>query len=159
MPKQKEACRTYTRFPGINNMKISIRTVKRTEPAGVIYHCCVSEPIPFFGFGGLLLEIDRLCDVLGFPKAEPKRRRLHRISEETKPPEFYHLFKEFGAQKNEIYSMILTLRYRQNASWQGSVCFAGDSRIYVFRSALEFVGYMAEKLEEIERNPRGGRKD
>ena len=44
---------------------------------------------------------------------------------------------------------IITLRYRQNVSWQGSVHFSGDATVYQFRSVLELMGFMMEKFEEL----------
>ena len=86
---------------------------------------------PFRGMGDMILKIDRLCDSLGFPEASPARRTLRPeggpSGEEEKGVRFYHEFKEFGAMKGELFAVFLTLRYRQNVSWQGSVHFSGDA--------------------------------
>lgn len=142
----------------MNDIKICVQKLEGLEPAGLICHCCLENPLPFRGMGDMILKIDRLCDSLGFPEASPARRTLRPeggpSGEEEKGVRFYHEFREFGAMKGELFAVFLTLRYRQNVSWQGSVHFSGDAGVYQFRSVLELMGYMMEKIEELQK--RGG---
>ena len=128
----------------MNDIKICVQKLDGLEPSGLICHCCLENPLPFRGMGDMILKIDRLCDR---PEGGPPGRAEKRVR-------FYHEFREFGAMKGELFAVFLTLRYRQNVSWQGSVHFSGDAGVYQFRSVLELMGYMMEKMEELQK--RGG---
>lgn len=149
MVSQKKESSSLSLRIFMNDIKICIREINRSEPVGVICHCCLKDPLPFYGMGELILKIDRLCDDMGFPEASPERRTLHSRMKEKEELHFYHDFKEFGVMKGEIFAIFITLRYRQNVSWQGSVHFSGDATVYQFRSVLELMGFMMEKFEEL----------
>lgn len=67
----------------------------------------------------------------------------------------YHEFKEFALVRGEKFSFYIKMRYRENASWQGSIHFSGDVKMYQFRSVLELLGYIMEKTEEFQKGGEG----
>lgn len=164
----------------MNDMKVCVQEIDGSVVGGCICHCCLREPLPFRGMGDMVLKIDALCDRLGFPEANPPRRILgfRGMSgfgggerEETssggkgqatgfgvEPPgelRCYHEFKEFALVRGEKFSFYIKMRYRENASWQGSIHFSGDVKMYQFRSVLELLGYIMEKTEEFQKGGEG----
>lgn len=131
-----------------SDVKVCVYSCDEKTIMGKIYHCCLEEPMMFHGISDMILKVDMIYDAIGFPAANPARRTLHPRERVTQPLKYYHDFKDFASMEGEKFAFFLKVRYRQNVSWQGSVHFSGDVSSYQFRSVLELMGYIMEKIEE-----------
>lgn len=131
-----------------SDVKICVYSCEGQEIVGKIYHCCLEEPMVFHGISDMVLKVDRIYDAIGFPLANPVRRTIRPRENVAEPLKYYHDFKDFASMEGEKFAFFLKVRYRQNVSWQGSIHFSGDVSSYQFRSVLELMGYIMEKIEE-----------
>lgn len=131
-----------------SDVKVCVYNCDEQEIMGKIYHCCLEKPIFFKGISDMVIKVDKIYDAIGFPPASPERRTIHPRENTTQPLKYYHDFKDFASMEGEKFAFFLKVRYRQNVSWQGSIHFSGDVSSYQFRSVLELMGYIMEKIEE-----------
>ena len=131
-----------------SDVKICVYSCDEQEIKGKIYHCCLEEPMIFHGISDMVIKVDKIYDAIGFPPSSPERRTIHPRKNTAQPLKYYHDFKDFASMEGEKFAFFLKVRYRQNVSWQGSIHFSGDVSSYQFRSVLELMGYIMEKIEE-----------
>lgn len=102
-----------------------------------------------FAFGSeteLLLGIDRLCDSMQFPQASVKIRSFETKYTKTlirKVKDFMDTEIE-AASKEGKATFLVHIRFRQNATWQGSITWVEREKTQNFRSALEMLKLMDE---------------
>lgn len=95
----------------------------------------------------LLLSIDRLCDSMQFPQASYKSRSFEskytktfvRKVESFMDPEIESELKQQGRA-----TFLVHIKFRQNASWQGSITWVEKEKTQNFRSALEMLKLIDE---------------
>ena len=102
---------------------------------GDIYNHHFKENIPFDGIGDMVLKIDQMCNWLNIPRATTEQRFLSREMEKQYREFYSESFEQKVKSDSEIW-----VKYRQNASLQGSVRGTLTKGITVhFRSALELM--------------------
>ena len=131
-----------------SDVKVCVYSCDKQEIRGKIYHCSLKEPMDFRGISDMLLKVENIYDDIGFPLATPARRSINPGESTVQPLRYYHDFKDFASMEGEKFAFFLKVRYRQNVSWQGSIHFSGDVSSYQFRSVLELMGYIMEKIED-----------
>lgn len=140
----------------INDIKVCVNDIQGGEISGKIYYCYAQDPVPFQSMAEMVLTLDGIFDDLEAPAAEPPRKTLKPVvPKEKEALRYCHDFKDFEISSGEKFSFFIKIRYRRNVSWQGSVHFSGDKCIYQFRSVLELMGYLTEKVGE---HRNGGEK-
>ena len=119
---------------------------------GEIYNHNFKENIPFNGIGDMVLKIDQICNWLNTPRAttEPRffsREMEKQYRESYSPEENVNADSEVSGGEidyervaNAKELLVIWVKYRQNASLQGSVRGKLTKGITVhFRSALELM--------------------
>jgi len=119
---------------------------------GRFYHYYSARPIQFHSQHELIVNIDTLCDQLDYPQAAlrvrsfwPKRKRAVHRKEMRR-----QLSKEqLSVNRGNMATFLVHVKYRQNATWQGTVLWAEENKQAHFRSALELIKLMDSAVEEI----------
>ena len=121
---------------------------------GDIYNHNFKENIPFNGIGDMVLKIDQICNWLNTPRATTEPRffsremeKQYRESYSDPPEENVNTDSEasggdidYERVANAKELLVIWVKYRQNASLQGSVRGKLTKGITVhFRSALELM--------------------
>lgn len=121
------------------------------ECRGRLFHYYTNGAQPFRSWCELIIKIDALCDMLGYPQAAEQPRRFGRGTlpkaekkEVTKLKSKDDLVKENG----ELATFVVHVMHRQNATWQGTVVWAEKSQKASFRSVLELVKLMDSAMED-----------
>lgn len=102
-----------------------------------------------YAFGSeteLLLGIDRLCDSTQFPQASVKIRSFETKYTRTlvrKVENFMDTEIEADSKQDKA-TFLVHIRFRQNATWQGSITWVEREKTQNFRSALEMLKLMDE---------------
>ena len=121
---------------------------------GEIYHHNFKENIPFNGIGDMVLKIDQICNWLNTPRATTEPRffsremeKQYRESYSDSPEKNVNADSEVSRGEidyervaNAKELLVIWVKYRQNASLQGSVRGKLTKGVTVhFRSALELM--------------------
>ncbi len=110
------------------------------------------DGLEFSDLPQMVVEIDKVCDAIGHPMAW-QESRLRRKVEKIKGQELKEVLcrmrslDEKGHKGNKA-TFILTINFRQNASWQGVVQWVEKKETFRFRSALELMRYIDQVCEE-----------
>lgn len=121
---------------------------------GILYNQYIPKPIAFQGIVQLTGEMDKIFDMLSFPRASFAKRTFY-----NKKPE-KDLFQQGGSvarnrrictqdmldQKGARGTFWVKVLFRQHASWQGTILWADKNKKQYFRSALEMIKLMDEAL-------------
>ena len=125
---------------------ISLDRACGTGLAGRLYSGFYHKAYAFGSETELLLGIDGLCDSMQFPQASFKIRSF-----ETKYTKIvFRKAENFmdselePAQKEDRATFLVHIKFRQNATWQGSITWVEKEKTQNFRSALEMLKLMDE---------------
>lgn len=134
-----------------NLMNLCVDQRQGLDIIGRIYYGTEKEPVRFPSAGHMILEIDRLCDRLGYPQPalvsrtfsdkEPTEKKKEAAAIVSRP-------EDFMGNKGEEATFVLHIKYRQNATWQGTVTWAEENKSCDFRSALELLKLIDSALDE-----------
>ena len=94
----------------------------------------------------LIMAIDNLCNSMQFPQAACQSRRFEFKYTKTlvrKAEDFMDSEIE-AAAKQDNATFLVHIKFRQNASWQGSITWVEKEKTQNFRSALEMLKLMDE---------------
>lgn len=114
--------------------------------AGRLYSGFYHKVYAFGSETELLLGIDRLCDSMQFPQASVRNRSFETKYTKTlvrKVKDFMDTEIE-AAPKQDKATFLVHIRFRQNATWQGSITWVEREKTQNFRSALEMLKLMDE---------------
>lgn len=125
---------------------ISLDLTGTTGLTGRLYSGFYRKVYPFESETEMLLAMDGLCDSMQFPQAAFKSRSfetkytkvLVRKVEDFMDPEIQTTAKEDKA------TFLVHIKFRQNATWQGSITWVEKEKTQNFRSALEMLKLMDE---------------
>ncbi|MDR3277209.1 MAG: hypothetical protein LBT12_00395 [Oscillospiraceae bacterium] len=125
---------------------IKIFTYENKIPTGVLINPYFDGEVHFSGVIQMLLLMDELQDGLSFPQKSmtprsfTERRAARAEAGSAAEPE-----NASGYQP--LASLKISIMFRQNASWQGSVAWLEESMQTEFRSALELVFLLDNVLD------------
>ena len=110
-------------------------------PVGRFYNPLYAEGIRFHGVVDLIRKLENMLDQMQFPQSFSLVRRFSeaRASAEQSPA-------EMKPHNGEMATFAVRVLFRQNASWQGSICWLEGKREQSFRSALELIFLMDSAL-------------
>ncbi|MEG1576613.1 MAG: hypothetical protein RR366_07480 [Clostridium sp.] len=125
-----------------NLISICIDKVNCGEGMGRLYHKYSPEAILFYDTSQMLMEMEKLYDRLGYPQSTTLSRSFQKSDGEktcrgdgAKMAENNQVTEQAG----EKATFVVHVKYRQNATWQGSVTWAEEQKTCNFRSALELL--------------------
>ncbi|WP_242863696.1 hypothetical protein [Anaerotruncus rubiinfantis] len=115
-------------------------------PVGTFYNAYQPGPVAFWGLGELVLKMDALFDLIGFPNPAFQLRSFQRkdVPRRRAAPaasalRTYWEPEAFAACSGALGTFVIHPLYRQNASWQGYVEWLEGKKTESFRSALELM--------------------
>lgn len=113
------------------------------EVIGKFYHCFSDEPVVFKTSLGMINSLDKVMDMIDYPQNTTKSRIFKAIglNEANKVKELRKIMSETDVMKNrgEKSTFIVEIKYRENATWQGTVKWVEENKEQNFRSALELI--------------------
>lgn len=133
-----------------NLMNLCVDQRQGLDIVGRIYYGTDKEPVRFTSAGYMILEIDRLCDLLGYPQPATVSRTFSDRVPTGKKKEAASIVsrpEDFMGNKGEEATFVLHIKYRQNATWQGTVTWAEENKSRNFRSALELLKLIDSALD------------
>ena len=135
-------------FP-INMIRVCVDGY-REDLSGRAYNKMLLVPLPFSGYGALLLGMDDLFERVGYPQAFQARRTFLRpgklrgsihIPAETMEDE------EIGRQNGECRTFDIVVQSRRQSGWQGILMDPGRTFIKKFRSEMELLTCICEGMD------------
>lgn len=118
---------------------------------GRLLSAYLPEPMYFQTMEEMLKKIDNLYDCLDFPQAYCDYRSFQKTDSEGlihKKVELLMVDNNLANEKGKKATFIVQVKFRQNASWQGSITWADKNKSQNFRSALELIKLIDSALEE-----------
>lgn len=148
-----ERTRTYQgNISAPNLMNICVDQNVGGELSGRLYHCYSEEPIMFSNIIELIREAEKLFDTIAFPQASTKTRSL--VEKDDKPTVQVHrpgkvvLPNEVVQNSGELGSFVTNVRFRQNSTWQGEICWVEAGKTLQFSNTLDFIRVIDLAIEK-----------
>ena len=118
---------------------------------GRLYHKYHVGPIEFHDLGYLLSQIDKLCDISGYPQSTTMSRTFaEKKSTSGEGALQVADFEQILDQKGGLATFVVHVKYRQHSTWQGEIVWAEKNKKQTFRSALELLKLIYNALEDDE---------
>lgn len=125
------------------------------EIAGRLYHCYEKESLHFVNLIQLLRMMEKLFDEIQFPQSSTKSRSFFAANIQMQEEKQKIISQEevvHWAGKKATF--IITVQFRQNATWQGLVLWVEKGEKQKFSSTLDLIKILDGDLTlvEIEEN-------
>ncbi len=113
----------------------------------------LGRTIPFNGVLFLLNDLNEICDSIHYPQSthqlrsfvpEPSRNKPHAMEEAETVDQIVE--KEKKEVRGAAATFVVQVRFRQNATWQGTVRWTDTGKTQNFRSTLELINLMEGAL-------------
>ena len=135
---------------GNAGLRVCIDKIENGQVHGWVLGQRLEEPMLFEDLGNLILQIDELLDRQDFPRAFQRRRSFAPAQPTGRmPQELTGSFMEaqmVAQGKGKLVTLEVSIISRQNTSWQGTIDWLDGSKQQGFRSALEFVRHINDRL-------------
>ena len=123
------------------------------EVIGKFYHCFSDKPVEFKTAFGMINSFEKVMDMIGYPQKTTKRRIFigSGLNEVNKVKELTKIMSDTDVMKNrgEKATFIVEVKYRENATWQGTVKWVEENKEQNFRRALELIKLIDSASESI----------
>lgn len=138
-----------------SHMIVCVEAVEDGVPTGELFNAFLPEPEPFQGLGDLILKMDQIYDELDCPQIDREDRTF---AWEGRKQHSRLIPCQSGAsvhpplpalEQGKKLTLSVNTRYRQNGSWQGTVCCPQLRREVPYVSALQFLKLAAEAVETL----------
>jgi len=131
-------------------MRVCVDTHGNGGLAGTLYSQFLQEPFVFQDIVQLIDKMDGIYDSCSFPQAflsqrtfnigKPSRRVLQKEGVR------YMIQEAMPDVQGSKGTFMVTVQFRQNATWQGTIVWTEKNKKQHFRSALEMLKLMDEAL-------------
>ena len=126
-----------------NLMNICVDDRAGGELRGRIYHGYQEEPVSFANIIELIRGAEELFDRIAFPQASTKARTLvendkHRTMPAARPERVLSPADVLN-HAGKLGTFVTSVRFRQNATWQGEVFWVEKEMRQPFTNTLEFI--------------------
>lgn len=134
-----------------NQVCICVDEIREGEFGGKVYSRYSRNPWEFHSLIELLGGMESFYNKIAFPQSAVQLRGINwhapgNLPGKTEEPV---LEKEFLTKKKGVCATYLvTVRYRQNATWQGSFLWVEENRAREFKSTLELMMLIDKALKE-----------
>ena len=119
---------------------------------GELHSRYLEEPYVFFDLADMIFKMEEVFDVVGFPQTflSPRSFRGGKRAVRRSKTEGVCSMEQLNsdALKTSKCTFEVTVRFRQNATWQGQIVWAEKNLKQNFRSVLEMLKLMDEALSE-----------
>ena len=137
-------------------MKAEITLINEGQLYGLLYSQYLDEPYVFYSFVRMIEKMEEIFDSKKFPQAFMKPRSFNSEKRDTtkretkgndvmKDSTMPNVPEGIGGSKSTFE---ITVKFRQNATWQGQIFWAEKNLRQNFRSVLEMLKLMDEALSE-----------
>lgn len=107
-----------------------------------LYSLHKKEGVPFHDFPTLLMEVEKILDIRGFPSACCQLREFTYSEQKNfwkeKAPIYYSI-EEFNRKRGEIATYYLYITSRKNVTWKGYIVSSYNGEVKNFDSELELM--------------------
>ena len=144
---------TQTRFVPYEMKKSVVRVYSYEDQniSGTLINPHFKEDVHFKSTTQLLKLIDYLQDSLNFPQKSMLARGFTGVDGGISPEEFAVSSEAVQPGQKPLASFEISILFRQNASWQGSIVWMEKTLSAEFRSVLEMIflidGVLADYME------------
>lgn len=126
---------------GRNEVIVRVHSYQGKCPKGIISGPRLEKPAAFSSLVQLLLMLEELMDRGNYPQRGAEPRTFQKKEEQ--------LFAGEAMDGEPIATFRLSVLFRQNASWQGTLTWTDRSMDAQFRSALELIRLMDSALSTL----------
>ncbi len=121
------------------------------EIAGRLYHCYQKGPLMFSNHVQLLRTMEKFFDDIQFPQSSTRSRSFYASDTQNREKKQRVTDQnDIVSQKGKKGTFIITVKFRQNSTWQGSISWVDKNEKQQFRSALELIKLIESALDEAE---------
>jgi len=117
-----------------NALVVSINNYDHGILCGHLHPTFSDEHLPFKGTIAFLQSIEALLNSTKFPQSFCSVRRFQPVGHAPTPAS-----SSSGLGNGRLATFSLKILFRQNASWQGSLCWLENNQEVPFRSVLELL--------------------
>lgn len=126
---------------------VCIDRIENDDIAGRIYHCFRKEQLCFQSLLELVFQLENEMNDMGYPQETTENRYFQGQApklEKTNQKEWKIAMKEseIKVHKGSKATFVIEVTHRENATWQGNVCWVEGNQKLNFRSALELIRLM-----------------
>lgn len=134
---------------------VCIDEFEENEVKGRFYYCFSNKPVEFKTSLGMVSCLEKVMDTIGYPQKTTKSRifKETKINEDDKLRELNERMSDSEVLKNrgEKATFVVEVKYRENATWQGTVKWVEGNKEQGFRSALELIKLIDSASETMEK--------
>ena len=132
-----------------NLLNVCIDEYTEEEMKGRIYHCYSAEEILFGNVIDIIKEAEKVFDAISFPQASTKSRtfsdkEVERQTCLTKKMDQ----RQVATYKGEKGTFLISVRFRQNATWQGDFRHEESGDVRSFVDVVELMKQMEQLIKE-----------
>lgn len=144
-------------MPHIPNMVtktlLCIDDIWEADFSGTLYNLYMPEPVVFRQFMEMIIKMEQFFNDVGYPQSFFEDRSFlgEKADSGQKPPmqvQQYHEDSMFQEHVGKIATFVLEVRFRQNASWQGTLTWKEGGETVDFRSTLEMTKLLDGNLRK-----------
>lgn len=124
-----------------NLLNICVDDSVQGEISGRVYHCYAEEPWEFCNVVQLIRYMEGFYDRIHFPEAAFLLRSFDAVRQQRREefPEKIADRDYVMQQRGRCATFCVYVQYRQNATWQGVLCWVEKDKDVEFRSVLELI--------------------
>lgn len=134
-----------------NLVNICVDNALGGEFSGRFYHCYSKEPETFSSIVQLIRKIDELFDDISFPQASTKARSFSKKTDSKSPRYTQKVLEqsEIITYSGDLGTFILTVKFRQNSTWQGELYRMEQDKKYSFSNTLDLIKLIDHSIGDL----------
>ena len=142
-----------------NGVVLCIDSAEETRLRGELWHSYSRDAVPFLNAQQMVLEMEKLYDLLNFPHPGtnersfgPAKEAVRRGNQERgKTMKDEELLQKHG----DLGTFIVRVQHRQNSSWQGRITWMEKDKTINFRSVWEMVKLIESAVDTVSASEDG----
>ena len=142
-----------------NGVLLCIDGVEETHLRGKLWHSYSREALSFLNAQQMVLEMEKLYDLLNFPHPGTNERSFGPAKEpvrrENQEREKIMNDEELLQKHGDLGTFIVRVQHRQNSSWQGRITWMEKDKTINFRSVWEMVKLIESAVETTDKPDEG----
>ena len=128
-------------------MVICFDTKEGQMGTGRLYHYYSKDGVPFINEYHLLNLMEEVMESINYPQSSTAMRNYRDkipVNTPVKKEEPQKMVgqEELLGHRGKLFTFVVYIQYRQNATWQGDIVWVEQNQIRPFRSALEMLKLM-----------------
>jgi len=136
-----------------NGVVLCITAFEDMQMRGELWHSYSRECVPFLNAQQMVLEMEKLYDLLNFPHPGTNERTFGPAKEPVRRSrqERERIMKdeELLQKHGDLGTFIVRVQHRQNSSWQGRITWMEKDKTINFRSVWEMVKLIESAVDTV----------